>query len=141
MSRRMARKSRLYIESKLSAGYSPRAILEAHNYLTERRGRVEFPLEHQLFGHRKLSPRDATRAYDRWRVFARRNPSSEEASGKIERQTRISERWALYRVNSEERASLGLPPPPDPIRAANAGMVYRVTHDERWREFFEEGSP
>lgn len=141
MPRQIARPSRLYLESKFSAGYSPSAIREAHNYLTTHRQGEPFPLEQHVFRHRELSARDVTRAYDRWRVFARRHPESKEAGQVLERKTRNQERLATFRVKVEQRDSLGLPRPPSPIRAADAGMVYRVTHEERWREYFQEGSP
>ena len=141
MARPIPKDSRAYLESKFAAGYSPSAVREAHNHLTAHRQREPFPLEQKVYGHRKLSERDVTRAHDRWRVYARRHPGSKEASQLLDRRTKNQERLATYKVKVEERRSLGLPPPPPPIRAADAGMVYRVTHEERWREHFEEGSP
>lgn len=141
MVRPMPRASRHYLEFKFSQGYSPAAVREAHNHLAGHRTRDSFPLEQRVYGHRKLSQRDITRAYDRWRVYARRHPGSKESAQLLERRTRNQERVAEYQVKVEQRESLGLPRPPPPIRAANAGMVYRITHDERYREHFEEGSP
>ena len=141
MPRPIARPSRLFIEYKLSQGYSPSAILEAHNYLTRHHPRDKFEIEERVYSHRKLSKSDITRAYDRWRVQGRRKPSSKEGIQLLERKTRNQERIANYRLRVEQRESLGLPPPPPPIQAADAGMVYRITHQERWREHFEEGSP
>jgi hypothetical protein len=141
MVRPVPKASRKYLESKFAAGYSPSAVREAHNHLTTHRQREPFPLEQGVYGHRKLSETDVTRAYDRWRVYARRNPGSREATQLLERRTRNQERLAEYQVKVEQRKSLGLPAPPPPIKAADAGMVYRVTHEERWREHFEEGSP
>ena len=129
------------MEAKFAGGYSPKEVREAHNYLTDHRQTEPYPLERSVFGHRKLSQRDVIRAYDRWRVRARRNPSSPEGKQFLERKTRNQERVAIYRSKKAERAELGLPPPPDPIKAADAGMLYRLTHQERYREHFEEGSP
>lgn len=141
MPRPVARVSRQYLEYKFSQGYSPSAVREAHNYLASHRTAEPFPQEQRVYRHRRLSKTDVTRAYDRWRVYARRNPGSKEAGQLLDRRTKNQERLATYRVRVEQRTSLGLPPPPPPIRAADAGMVYRVTHDERWREYFQEGSP
>jgi hypothetical protein len=141
MPRPIARASRQYLEFKFSQGYSPSAVRNAHNYLASNRTREPFPQEQRVYQHRTLSETDVTRAYDRWRVYGRRHPTSKEATQVLERRTRNQERFASYRVKVEERTSLGLPAPPSPIKAADAGMVYRVTHDERWKEYFEEGSP
>jgi hypothetical protein len=141
MPHEIARASRQYLDFKFSQGYSPSAIREAHNYLAEHRTPEPFPQEQRVYRHRSLSERDVTRAYDRWRVYARRHPGSKESIQLIERRTKNQERLATYRIKVEQRESLGLPLPPSPIKAADAGMVYRVSHDERWREFFEEGSP
>jgi hypothetical protein len=136
-----ARDSRLYLESKFSQGYSPSAVREAHNYLAGHRTQEPFPLEKRVHGHRKLSVPAVLRAYDRWRVFGRRHSESKEATQLQERRTRNQERLATYRDKVEQRRTLGLPAPPPPLQAADAGMVYRVTHEDRWREHFEEGSP
>lgn len=141
MSRHVARASRQYIEYKLSQGYSPSAILEAHNYLATHRTTEPFPVEQRVYRHRKLSRADLARVYDRWRVHARRHPTSKEGTQRAERRTRIEEKRATYRAKVEDRLGLGLPPPPDPIRAADAGMLYRLTNEQRYREHFEEGSP
>jgi hypothetical protein len=141
MTRAIARASRQYLEFKFSQGYSPSAVREAHNHLATHRTPEPFPQEQRIYRHRRLSERDVTRAYDRWRVYARRHPGSKEGVQLLERRTKNQERLAEYRVKLEQRDSLGLPPPPPPIRAADAGMVYRVTHDDRWKEYFEEGSP
>jgi hypothetical protein len=141
MPRPIARASRQYLEFKFSQGYSPSAVREAHNSLSRNRTREPFPQEQRVYRHRELSARDVTRAYDRWRVYARRHPDSKESTQFLERRTRNQERIATYRVKVEQRESLGLPPPPPPIKAADAGMVYRITHEERWKEHFEEGSP
>jgi hypothetical protein len=141
MPRRISRASRQYLEFKFSQGYSPSAIRTVHNHLAIHRTREPFPQEQRVFGRRKLSERDITRAYDRWRVFARRHADSKEAAQLLERRTRNQERLAEYQDKLEARRSLELPPPPPPLKAADAGMVYRVTHDDRWREYFEEGSP
>lgn len=141
MPRSIARVSRQYLEYKFSQGYSPSAVRVAHNHLATYRTPEPFPQEQRVYRHRLLSEIDVTRAYDRWRVYARRHPESKEAGQLLERRTRNQQRLATYRLRSEERRSLGLPPPPSPIKAADAGMVYRVTHDDRWRNFFQEGSP
>jgi hypothetical protein len=141
MPRSIPKPSRQYLEFKFSQGYSPYAIREAHNYLASHRTPEPFPQEQRIYGHRMLSERDVTRAYDRWRVYARRHPESKEANQLLERRTKNQERLAVYRAKVSERTGLGLPPPPPPIRAADAGMVYRVSHEERWRNHFEEGSP
>ncbi|MCI4320685.1 MAG: hypothetical protein L3K05_00030 [Thermoplasmata archaeon] len=141
MPRPIARDSRQYLEFKFSQGYSPSAVREAHNHLASNRTREPFPQEQRLYGHRRLSEPAVLRAYDRWRVYGRRHPESKEAVQVQERRTRNQERLATYRLKAEQRQSLGLPLPPSPLQAADAGMVYRVTHDSHWREYFEEGSP
>lgn len=141
MVRPVPKASRAYLESKFAGGYSPKAVREAHNYLAAHRQAEPYPLERGVFHHRKLSARDVTRVYDRWRVQARRHPKSKEGQQFQERTTRNQERLAVYRTKVRERGQLGLPAPPPPIQAANAGMLYRVTHNERYREHFEEGSP
>jgi len=139
--RSVAKASRRFIEYKLSQGYSPSAIREAHNVLVSHKARDDFMIEQRLYRHRELSEKDFTRAYDRWRVYARRHPGSTEAQRFTERRLKIAERRVNYRIKSDQRTSLGLPLPPEPIHAADAGMLYRITHDERYREWFEEGSP
>ncbi len=141
MPRPIAKASRQYLEFKFSQGYSPSAVREAHNYLASHRTPEPFPQEQRVFRHRRLSGTDVTRAYDRWRVYGRRHPGSREATQLLERRTKNQERLALYQERVAQRTSLGLPPPPPPIPAADAGMVYRVTHDQRWKERFQEGSP
>ena len=141
MPRRVAKPSRRLIEHKLSQGYLPADILDVHNYLTTYRQREPYPLERSVYGHRKLSTKDLTRVYDRWRVRARRHPGSEEGVQFQERRTRNQERVAEHRVKMTQRAELGLSAPPEPVGAASAGMAYRVTHREHYRERFEEGSP
>jgi len=141
MARQVPKASRGLLESKFAGGYSPKEVREAHNYLTEHRQSEPYPLERGVYGHRKLSSKDVARAYDRWRVRARRHPESKEGQQFLERKTRNQERLAIYRSKKAERVKLDLPLPPDPIKAANAGMLYRLTHNERYREHFEEGSP
>lgn len=128
--------SRKFIKIRMVAGDSAEAARVAHNAL------VELPpsqIEKRwngkgwngLSGAPKVTPRGVRRI--------------QSALSRRQRQDRKESR-AFFRARSEaerrEARELGLEEPvTDHQKAHDAGVKFKATHDERYREGFEEGSP
>lgn len=127
--------SRVFIKERLTRGDSARAARLSYNELVSLSpseiGSRWGARWMSLSGARKTTPKEVHRV--------------QSALSRKDRADRREAR-ATMRLRTEasrtEAAVLGLPEPTaDYQKAHDAGALYRATHDERYREQFEEGSP
>ncbi len=126
--------SRAFIKERLARGDSAKAVREAHNALSKLTpSQIESRWGRRWKG---LSGAPVTTPKEVHRV--------QSSLSRKERRTRKEVR-AEFRIRGEAQADqariLGIPESGfDPQKAHDAGVMYRATEDERYREEFEEGS-
>ncbi len=127
--------AQLFIKQRLVRGTGERAARESYNALTElspsqieeRWGKAW----RGLSGQPKLTPKETHRIYS---ALGRKDRAARaEARRSAKYRSEASQRMAEMYANPELAG--------DYQRARDAGTLYRATHDERYREQFEEGSP
>jgi hypothetical protein len=130
-----SRLARTFIKQRLTRGTGERASREAYNALV--RMSPDEIESHWGKAWRKLSGQKPLTAKESHRIYSSLGRKSREARTEARRSNlyrkEASQRMAEYYDNPDLAA--------DPQRAQDAGTMYRATHDERYREVFEEGSP
>ena len=153
--RRIPHAAKAYLEHEWSRGISPSVSRKAYNLLTRKKYSevhkkgFASPLSDAVYRNRPVSSDELRRAYDRWRVKARRDlvrdvPSieREQKYGEGGRNARRAEKRSVYLVRKQVAEEEGLETLiPDPDHARDAGLLYSLTGEEEYREQFEEGSP
>jgi hypothetical protein len=137
--RPLSRIARAFIEERLLRGDSQKTVRDTVNAL-RRHPATYFVGEswtrwQGIRGRRKITTEDVYRVYN----ALRKNRSKTTA---YTERKRLRETWKTE--TAAERAlalDLGVPEPTrDKQLAHDAGILYKATKDERYREFFEEGS-
>jgi hypothetical protein len=127
--------SRRFVKERLARGDSAATIRRTHNFLIAQPDSyfrtAEWGRWHGLSGAQPLTPKEIHKI--------------QSATGRKARVARRETR-ATFRLRTEaekaEAQFLGLPEPSTNYqRAHDAGIEYRATHEERYREAFAEGSP
>lgn len=126
--------SRTFIKRRLVHGIGEKAAREAHNALVDLSPtEIEFrwgKAYKGLSGQPKLTPKESHRVYSAL--------SRKERAERTE--ARRSTRFRTEAMRRQEEY-YGREFTGDYQTAQDAGTMYRATHDERYREDFEEGSP
>jgi hypothetical protein len=136
--RPLSRIVRAFMEERLLRGDSQKTVRQTVNAL-RRNPPSYFAREWARWGgirrKRRATAGDVYRVYDALRKS--RSKAAEYAERKRLRQTWKTETTAERRLARD----LGIPEPTrDKQVAHDAGVLYKATQDERYREFFEEGS-
>jgi len=136
--RPLSRPVRAFIEERLLRGDSQRTVRDAVNALRKKPAAFldqNWPRWSAVVGKRKVSTADVYRCYD----ALRKNHSKSDAYAE---RKRLRTAWRTETAAERSLAQdLGIPEPTRNKQVAHdAGVLYKATRDERYREFFEEGS-